>query len=135
MQFYSSSQAGKIRVAILPQKASYSSYESIFQGPENWSAHSGSLLEYDSTILRYESSTAKSVTFTTNCEFDAYLYVIDPRSTEAISSNGASGYNDDSAGNMQAKITKQLDANVPYLVILTAYNPSTQSGYFEINFS
>lgn len=137
VQFYSSSEAGKIRIAIIPQKSSYSSYESFFQGPENWSAHSGSLSEYNSAILRYNSSTAKSVTFTTNCEFDAYLYVIDPRSTDAISSSdsGASVYNDDGAGSLQAKITKQLDANVPYLVILTAFNPSTQSGNYTISFS
>ncbi len=135
VKFYSSSEAGKIRVAIIPQKSSYSSYESFFQGAENWSAHSGSLANCTSSILRYNSSTAKSVTFTTDCEFDAYLYVIDPRSTDAISSSGASVYNDDGAGNLQATITKQLDANVPYLVILTAYNPSTQSGDYTIKFS
>ncbi len=127
--------SGKIRFAIIPQQSSYSSFDKIIQRYNNMNLYSGLLSNYTSALVRFNSSTSKSVTFTTDCEFDAYLFVIDPRSTEAISSNGASGYNDDSAGNMQAKITKQLDANVPYLVILTAYNPSTQSGYFEINFS
>lgn len=137
VKFYSANEAGKLKLAIVPQTGSYASYEAFFQGPENWSSHSGSLKTYDSNIMRYYSSTSKSVTFTADCDFDSYLYIIDPRSTDAISSSfdASSVYNDDGAGNLQAKITKQLDGDVPYLVVLTAFNPSTQSGSYMIIFS
>lgn len=137
VKFYSSSQAGQIKTTFVPQTKTSSLYESFFEGPDNWSGHSGSLSSNNSVIVRYNANITKNVTFTTDCDFDAYLYVIDPRSTDAIgtSSGSDSVYNDDGAGNRQAKITKQLEANIPYLVILTAYNPSTQSGSFKINFT
>ena len=54
--------------------------------------------------------------------FDNYLYVIDPRSSEKIVSNV--DYNDDGGGNGQAKITRTLEKNVPYLIIYSQWNLS-----------
>lgn len=71
-----------------------------------------------------------------DASFDTYLYIIDPRSTEPISPNFSkpSCYNDDGAGNLQAKITKTLTANAPYLIIASAYNPSSLSGSYHMGF-
>ena len=69
---------------------------------------------------------------------DTYLYVIDPTSTELITrytgSNPGSAnlYDDDSAGNSQAQLTKTVQANKEYLVILTFYDPSVTSGAVTI---
>ena len=100
-------------------------------------SYSTELLLNNVALLRYSAPTVKTVTFTTETSFDSYLYVIDPRSADPISSNGNahSTYNDDGAGNFDAEITKKLDANIPYLIIISAYNPSAQSGIFKLNFS
>ena len=136
VKFYNSNQSGEVKLAIMSTSA-YSTYENIFVGPNNWSSHSGTLSPYNVALLRYNTTTAKTVTFTTEATFDTYLYIIDPRSTAPISSSTSqpSTYNDDGAGNLQAKITKTIDANVPYLIIVSAYNPSSQSGEYQINFN
>lgn len=60
------------------------------------------------------------------------LYLIDPRSVEAISStqSAANVYNDDGNGDLQAKIEKQLEKDIPYLLIVSAHNPNSSSGRF-----
>ena len=68
---------------------------------------------------------------------DTYLYVIDPTSTELITQyyynpGAANLYDDDSAGNYQAQLTKTVQANKEYLVILTFYDPSATSGAVTI---
>lgn len=69
---------------------------------------------------------------------DTYLYLIDPTSTELITwYNGnnpgaANLQDDDSAGNYQAQLTKTVQANKEYLVILTFYDPSATSGAVTI---
>lgn len=136
VKFYSSVQYGTTKLVVMPSTYSYSSYNNIFVGPENWSSHSGTI-SGGGALLCYNAKASKTVTFTMNASFDTYLYVIDPRSTDLISSNAnaASVYNDDGAGNLQAKITKTLDANVPYLIIASAFNPSSQSGSYTLSFS
>lgn len=96
-----------------------------------------SLSQNQVAIVRYHTSpTGTVVTFTSEASFDTYLYVIDPRLAAPISSSGSqpSTYNDDGAGNLQAKITKTLDGGVPYLVILCAYNPANSTGLCYLNF-
>ncbi len=60
------------------------------------------------------------------------MYVIDPRSSEPL--NG-SDYNDDSGEGFNPIITKNLTANIPYLVIYSSYNLSTtpESEYIVLN--
>jgi len=135
VKFWSSYQTGEVKVAIVPS-LSYDSYENIFQGPENWHSHTGSLQLYKVRLLRYHTSTVKTIELRTSSSIDTYLYLIDPRSTAPISSNfnNPSVYNDDGGGNLQARIVKTLDANIPYLIIVAAYNPSTTSGSYVLYF-
>ena len=52
--------------------------------------------------------------------FDSYLYVVNIIYNDKILIN-----------NRNAIITKKLDANVPYLIIYTKYNPSTEFTDFD----
>lgn len=135
IKFYSSSTAGDIKLAIIPT-ASYNTYENIYNGPVNWSGHSGSLKLNSVDVFRYSPSTNRTINLKMDASFDTYLYIIDPRSAEPISPNFSkpSCYNDDGAGNLQAKITKTLTANAPYLIIASAYNPSSLSGSYHMGF-
>lgn len=47
--------------------------------------------------------------------------------------SSASVGNDDGNGDLQALIEKQLDTNVPYLVIVCTYNPHTLYGQYVLN--
>ncbi len=81
-------------------------------------------------------------------EVDTYLYIIDPRSTDVIRSasidspDSTKGYNNlynddiDGANDRDSQITKTFEAGVPYLVMVSAYNPSLSSsvGSFYVNF-
>ncbi len=83
------------------------------------------------------SNSGKRIQFCTEASFDAYLYLIDPRSTVAMTENFGDSYkgpaaNDDGGGGTDAMISQQLDAGVPYLVIVVPRNPSTQSGSFTL---
>lgn len=74
-------------------------------------------------------------------EVDTYLYIIDPRSAEPMrvasttSPDTTKGlpclYNDDHDGLRDSQITKTFDANVPYLVIVSAFNPSASTSVGE----
>lgn len=57
--------------------------------------------------------------------FDTYLYVIDPRSTEFIVSG--TDYNDDAGESLNAMLSRQLETNVPYFVIYSGYNLSNDN--------
>jgi hypothetical protein len=56
-----------------------------------------------------------------------YLYLIDPSSMRAY------WYNDDSGGNLQAKIDAYLVSGMTYMVIMSTYSITTQSGFFSLN--
>ncbi len=135
VKFYSSSQSGDVKLAIMPT-ATYSTYESTLSCTTNCGASMRALALNNVDLLRYTVPSAMTVTFTMDATYDTYLYIIDPRSTAPISSSAIqpSTYNDDGGGNLQAKITKTLDANVPYLVIISAFNPATQSGVYRLYF-
>ena len=61
------------------------------------------------------------------------MYIIDPRSVDIATPNGnASIYDDNSAGNNQATITKTFDANVPYMLIVCLEDPSSETGTTHI---
>ena len=60
---------------------------------------------------------------------DTYLYLIDPTATAPCISN------DDGGGNLQASIETQLRPNIPYLLILSAYDITTQEGRVFLSIS
>lgn len=61
--------------------------------------------------------------FDLDSTFDNYLYVIDPRSSDALVNNV--DYNDDGGTGYNAQLTKDLEASVTYFIICSKYNPST----------
>ena len=54
---------------------------------------------------------------------DMYLYLIDPTSTTAAL------YDDDGAGNLQAKISATLKPGIEYLLITTTFNIQNNGPY------
>ncbi len=79
-------------------------------------------------MVTFTAPSAGKYTFELNSDFDNYIYVIDPRVAEKVVFN--IDYNDDGGEGYNAKLKKELSANVPYLVIYSAYNPgnSTTTG-------
>ena len=98
------------------------------------------------TVFTYESTTDRDITIRlTTPHFIGYLYVIDPRSEEVLTlavgestKEEASLYHeaDEADAGFVAEITKTLEANVPYLVILSTECPSStmMTGEFCVTF-
>ena len=53
-------------------------------------------------------------------QFDNYLYVLDPRSSDSIVYG--LDHSDDDGVDLNASITRELDKGVPYLIIYSHYN-------------
>lgn len=141
VKFLSSYQSGDIKFSITPTFTTYSKYEDIYTTTTNGlTAYQIAFLNCVNVRL-YIPPQARTYTFLTDKDdgvyLDMYLYIIDPRSTDPIStsSDAASTYNDDGGGNLQAKIVKKLEINVPYYIIESTYNPSTQSGRYKFTIS
>jgi len=73
--------------------------------------------------VRFIPPSTGNYTITTEALFDSYLYLLDPRSAEPMERD--IGFNDDYNGTHNSSISRILEANIPYLVIYTKYNPST----------
>lgn len=128
---------GITKLAIFPVSENYANIESILLSPMDSSGgHTGILNTNEMLIIRTSLPQDRTITFTADCEFDSFIYVIDAWASQAISNSPDtfSSYDDDSAGNGQATITKHLDGYVDYIIILCAYNPQTQSGFYYLTF-
>ncbi|MDE5565432.1 MAG: hypothetical protein K2I77_00450, partial [Anaeroplasmataceae bacterium] len=137
VRFYTSSQSGEIRLTILQNSDFYSSYEDITQRSPDCYTYSGTLQCFNSFIITYVSSTTEEVTFTAESEFTDMLYIIDPRSTNTATSytKAESVYCDGANSDYGTKIKKQMDEDVPYLIILIAMYTSTDSGNYNLYIS
>lgn len=139
VQFYSSSQYGNTKLTIVPTY-NHDSYDSAY-GTYGTTTVSWSLSNNRVALFRYKFDSDGLATFKMSASSDTYLYIIDPTSTEIIAQYANSNYDvdnmydDDSGGNYQAKITKRVQANKEYLVIISFYNPNTMSGEFSITSS
>ncbi len=78
--------------------------------------------QYYTHLVTYTPPSSGSYTISLESEFDNYLYVFDPRSSELM--KPGIDYNDDSNG-YNASITRNLEAGVPYLIITCQYDPSS----------
>lgn len=139
VKFYSSSEYGTTKLTIVPTY-NHDSYESAY-GTYGTTTVSWSLSNNRVALFRYKFDSDGLATFKMSASSDTYLYIIDPASTEIIAQYSNSNYDvdnmydDDSGGNYQAKITKHVQANKEYLVIISFYNPNTMSGDFSITSS
>ncbi len=133
---------GNIRLAIIPTN-DYSTYEDIYNLTDYSLGLTWNFIQNNVRLLTYQYSTTRDLTMNLSSEIDTYLYIIDPRSTElthiadGTTTKGLDSlYNDDHDGLRDSEITKTFDAEVPYLVIASAINPSlsTSVGEFYLDF-
>lgn len=137
VRFYGTGTYGTTRLAIV-RTYTHDNYEAAY-GTYGITSKSFNLSTNEVALFRYKFSSSGNATFTMSSadNQDTYLYVIDPTSTELITRYNnnpgtANLYDDDSAGNYQAQLTKTVQANKEYLVILTFYDPSSTSGEVTI---
>ena len=116
----------------------HSSYESAY-GPYSTTAVGWSLGVTRVALFRYRFSQSGTVTFTMSSDddIDTLLFLIDPSSVNLIqeytgvNTTAPNLYDDDSGGNGQAQIKKQVTANKEYLAIIAFYDPD-ETGHFKI---
>ncbi len=147
VKFYSTQQSGTTKLAIVPAP-SVNSYEDIYDLNDYTMGLTWNFSQNNVRLLTYTYSTTRDLTMHVDSEVDTYLYIIDPRSTDVIRSasidspDSTKGYNNlynddiDGANDRNSQITKTFEAGVPYLVMVSAYNPSLSSsvGSFYVNF-
>lgn len=131
VKFYNVSKYGMTKLAITPAYGALNSgcsdlkkYEDIFAMTNctkcAWTTY---MYKNCTRVMTFTPPSTGKYTFTIASSFDSYIYVIDPRSSSALSSS--MNYNDDSGEGSNPLLTTTLTANVPYLIIYSAYNPST----------
>ena len=137
VEYFKTAHFGDVRIAIVPSADRFNNYEAFDSVTDAATSYSGSLSYSDSVIFTFTSGFDKTVTFITNASFDAYMYIIDPTSVELVSwsSGSASMEDDDGAGGYNARIEKNISANVDYLIIITPYNPYAESGVVTVYFT
>ena len=131
VKFWSSSTYGETKLAITPAYGALNSdssdlttYEDIYAITTYTGYTWGTYAQKNYVrVITYTPPSSGSYTFTIESEFDTYIYVIDPRSSELVKINV--NYNDDSGEGMNPLLTTTLEANVPYLIIYSAYNPNS----------
>lgn len=125
VKFFSTSYYGETKIIVTPSygalssdSSTLSSYESIY----NTSSSNFTFSTFSSKgyvrLLTYTPSERANYSIETEGDIDTYIYVIDPRSTYLITS---SDYNDDGGESFNAKISKDLSANIPYLIIYSRW--------------
>lgn len=136
-------QSGDIKITIIPASG-YDEYGEFYDLYDYTRGVTWSLSRYYVKLLTFEYSSPQDLTMRVTSDIDTVLYIVDPRSTELLTEAlwattryydnlYCDDYDDDT---YDPKITKSVEANVPYLVIVSAYNPSssTSVGDFYLNF-
>ena len=121
---YRDQYSGKIKVGITPDSHAVSEFEDIWLLGSNIIGCSFTSELNATRAICYTPGASGTYKFTTKSadDIDTYLYFIDPTSADACL------YNDDGAGNLQAKIEVDLVAGRKYLLIVSAYSITTKSG-------
>ena len=131
VKLYNSNAYGTTKLFITPAYgalnsniSTLSTYENIYSITNKTSYSWSSYAELNYTrMVTFTPPEEGSYTFELDSTFDNYLYVIDPRNSELLITN--IDYNDDGGTGYNAKLTRYLDANVPYLIIYSKYNPGS----------
>lgn len=145
-----STQSGDIRLGIVPTY-SYDNYDNIYSLTDYTRRLTWSFAQNNVKMLTYNYTTTRELTMTVTSDADTYLFIIDPSSTEeyyevwaddeTITSNYSSLANDDYYNEggeyvYNSKLKKTFNAGIPYLVLVSAYDPSSaeSTGSFYIDF-
>ncbi len=127
--FGNTTASGVFKLAITPSygaitsdKETLSNYEDIFNTTSGNFTFKTFADQWYSRLITFTPSKTKSYTIETECEKDTFLYLVDPRSAykmQSISETNdvPSVYDDDSGTDLNAKITKKLAMNIPYMII------------------
>ena len=85
--------------------------------------HSFLMQHHENIVATFTPESTRTYTLKIESSFDSYLYVLDPRKTTSMGSNGCE-FNDDGVGggSLNAKITAALTAGIPYYIVITQYN-------------
>lgn len=137
VKFYSTSRYGRVKLGITPanmgssQPQQMNGWGSIFITNMANSLHFYTWINLNGTHLhRITINETRNYIFETDKYddhpyIDMYLYLIDPSSMRTY------WYNDDGGtGYRQSKITAYLASGKTYLIIMSTYNITTQSGHF-----
>lgn len=125
VKLYPSDSEGRFKLSITPS-TSFGPYEGLYSLEDIESINrSFSLYPGNTTVLTFTPSDTGSYTFTIDSDFDTYIYVINPRSSEAVIRNG--DYNDDDGEGQNPLLTKRLEAGVSYFIVVSAYNPNSMT--------
>ena len=138
--FFGSRHTGDVKIGIVPAYSTVT-YEDIYDLKDYTKGLTWSFTQYNVRLLTYKYTSTRDLTMSVSSEVDTYLYIIDPRSAEPLkrasnfspdtTKNLANLYNDDHDGLTDSQITKTFDANVPYLVVVSAFDPSLSSSVGE----
>ena len=129
VKFYSSSTYGEIKLAVAPAHGELSNgvaalddYEDIYAA-KNYTGFTWLAYAYPGQVsaITFTAPTSGVYSFTIESDFDTYIYVIDPRSTDGIVNN--THYNDNSGEGNNPLLTVELTAGIPYLIVYSAKNP------------
>ena len=130
---YGSYMRGETKLVIVPATGvlasgvtTISSYESI----KNVSGYTGytwgTYAQLNcARVITFTPPSSGNYTFEITSDFDTYLYVIHPQSTSYISYGV--NYNDDSGEGLNPKLTINLTAGVPYMIVYSGYNLSNSA--------
>ena len=133
VRYYSSATSGVCKLALTPSYGaregdadSIETYENIktVTGYTGYTWETFAVKNY-TRVITFTAPYADDYTFEISSDFDTYLYVIDPRSTEFIVSG--TDYNDDAGESLNAMLSRELETNVPYLVIYSGFNLSNDN--------
>lgn len=131
--FYSSTNTGDTKLAITPAFGALNSDVDVLETYENiYSIKSYTGFTWltfaqpnYTRVITFTPPSNGTYKFEITSEFDTYIYVLDPRSYEAIERNV--DYNDDAGDGLNALLEIELAENIPYLVIYSAFSPNSMS--------
>lgn len=129
IKFYSGNTYGTTKLAITPANGTYNTstlfnYEGIYSVTGKTAFSSVMFAEPNSTkVMTFTPPSTGSYTFKIQSGIDTYMYVIDPRTSSAVTYG--KNYDDDSGEGLNPLLTTNLTAGVPYLIIYSTYNPSS----------
>jgi hypothetical protein len=131
VRFASTNQNGQFKLGIYPTIFSgINDFEDIYNCTMPTSiTHSATLFLNSTDVFSLTITETRSYTLEThqyNDGVDTYLYIIDVTNEDPFIAN------DDGGVGLYSKITTTLESGHTYLIIVAAYNITTQSGQFNL---
>ncbi len=124
-----SSESNTVKLAVFPAYGvsaanSYiANYEDIYP-VQNYIRYSFETFAQPGYVraITFDPRVTYDYTLTIDSDFDTFIYVIDPYSTDILIVG--ENYDDDSGEGLNPSLTTMLITGIPYLIIYSAYNPS-----------